>query len=84
MLSTNASSNLAYLQELQDIGTLVEHLLQLVEDDVVAVGAARVGPHGAQCEVETLAGRVPLDGDGAALGAAVAQHQLAVVVEPHL
>lgn len=30
----------AYLQELQDIGTLVEHLLQLVEDDVVAVGAA--------------------------------------------
>lgn len=34
--------------------------------------------------MEALAGRVPLDGDGAALGAAVAQHQLAVVVEPHL
>lgn len=55
-----------------------------MEDDIVAVGAARVGPHSAQGEVETLAVGVPLDGDGAALCGAVTQHQLTVVVQPHL
>ena len=50
----------------------------------MAVGAARVRPHSAQGKVKALAAGVPLDGDGAALGGAVAQHQLAVVVEPHL
>lgn len=73
-----------YLQQLHHVWTLVEHLLQLMEDDIVAVGAAGVGPHGAQGEVETLAVGVPLDGDGAALGGAVTQHQLTVVVQPHL
>lgn len=73
-----------YLQQLHHVGALVEHLLQLVEDDVVAVGAAGVGPHGAQSQVEALAAGVPLDGDGAAFGGAVAQHQLTVVVQPHL
>lgn len=73
-----------YLQQLQHVRVLVEHLLQLVEDDVVAVGAARVGPHGAQGEVEALRVGVPLDGDGAAFGGAVAQHQLAVVIQPDL
>lgn len=73
-----------YLQQLHHVGTLVEHLLQLMEDDVVAVGASGVGPHGAQGQVETLGVGVPLDGDGAALGGAIAQHQLTVVVQPHL
>lgn len=40
----------------------------------MAVGAARVGPHGAKGKVETLAVGVPLDGDGTAFGGAVAQH----------
>lgn len=73
-----------YLQKLHHVRTLVEHLLELMEDDIVAVGAARVRPHGAQGEVEALAVGVPLDGDGAALGGAVTQHQLTVVVQPHL
>lgn len=34
--------------------------------------------------METVVARVPLDGDRAALGRAVAEHQLTVVVEPHL
>lgn len=50
-----------YLQELHHVGHLIEHLLQLVQDDVVAVAAARVGPDGAQGEVETVGARVPLD-----------------------
>lgn len=45
-----------------------------MEDDIVAVGAARVGSHSAQGKVETLAAGVPLDGDRAALGGAVAQN----------
>lgn len=55
-----------------------------MEDDVVAVGAARVRPHGAQGKMETLAAGVPLDGDRAALGCAIAQHQLTVIIQPHL
>lgn len=62
----------------------VEHLLKLMEDDIMAVGAARVRPHSSQGEVETLSAGVPLDGDRAALGGAVAQHQLTVVIQPHL
>lgn len=50
----------------------------------MAVGAARVRPHSSQGEVETLSAGVPLDGDRAALGGAVAQHQLTVVIQPHL
>lgn len=50
----------------------------------MAVGAAGVGTHSAQGEVETLAAGVPLDGDRAAFGGAVTQHQLTVVVQPHL
>jgi len=50
----------------------------------VAVGAAGVGPHRAQGQVEALAAGVPLHGDRAALGDAVAQHQLAIVVQPDL
>lgn len=69
-----------YLQQLHHIWILVEHLLELVEDDVVAVGAAGVWSHRAQGQVETLAARVPLDGDRTAFGGAVAQHQLAVIV----
>lgn len=49
----------------------------------MAVRAARVGPHSAQGKVETLAAGVPLDGDRAALGGAIAQHQLTVVIQPH-
>lgn len=55
-----------------------------MEDDIVAVGAARVGAHSAKGEVETLAVGVPLDRHRAALGGTVAQHQLTVVVQPHL
>lgn len=73
-----------YLQQLHHIWALVEHLLQLMEDDIVAVGAARVGSHSSQGEVEAVAAGVPLDGDRAALGGAVAQHQLTVVIQPHL
>ena len=43
------------------MGRLVEPLLQLVEDDVVAVTAARVGSYGAQRDVEPASARVPLD-----------------------
>lgn len=50
----------------------------------MAVGAARVGAHSAQGKVETLVAGVPLDGDRAALGNAITQHHLTVVVEPHL
>lgn len=50
----------------------------------MAVGAARVRPHSAQGKVETVAVGVPLDGDRTALGGAVAQHQLTVVIQPHL
>lgn len=50
----------------------------------MAVRAARVRAHSAQGKVETLVAGVPLDGDRAALGNAVAQHQLTVVIEPHL
>ena len=50
----------------------------------MAVGAARVGPHGAEGQVEALTAGVPLDGDGAAFGGAVAQHQLTVIIQPHL
>lgn len=55
-----------------------------MKDDVVAVGAARVRPHGAQGKMETLGARVPLDGDRAALSCAIAQHQLTVIIQPHL
>ncbi len=55
-----------------------------MEDDIMAVGAARVRPHSAQGEVETLAAGVPLDGDRTAFGGAVAQYQLTVVIKPHL
>lgn len=51
-----------HLQELDHSGGLVEHLLQLMEDDVMAVAAARVGPHRAQGEVASMAARGPLDG----------------------
>lgn len=50
----------------------------------MAIGAAGVWPHGAQSEVEAVAVGVPLDGDRAAFGGAVAQHQLTVVIQPHL
>lgn len=50
----------------------------------MAVGAARVRPYSAQCKVEALAAGVPLDGDRAALGGAIAQYQLTVVIQPHL
>lgn len=51
-----------------------------MEDDIVAVGTARVWAHCAQGKVETLAAGVPLDGDRTAFGGTVAQHQLTVVV----
>lgn len=73
-----------YLQKLHHIRTLVEHLLQLMEDDVVAVGTARVRSHGAEGEMEALAVGVPLNGDGAALGGAVAQYKLTVIIQPDL
>lgn len=76
--------SLKYLQQLYDVRGLVEHLLELVKDDIVAVGAARVGPHGAQGQMEPLAAGVPLDGDRAAFGGTVAQHQFTVVIQPHL
>jgi len=50
----------------------------------MAVGAARVGPHGSQGKVETLAAGVPLDGDRASFGGAVAYHQFTVIIQPHL
>lgn len=55
-----------------------------MEDDIMAVGAAGVGSHSSQGKVETLSAGVPLDGDRAALGGAIAQHQLTVVIQPHL
>lgn len=55
-----------------------------MEDDVVAIGAARVWPHGAQSEVKALAVGIPLDGDRAAFGGTVAQNHLTVVIQPHL
>lgn len=69
-----------YLQQLHHIWTLVEQLLELVEDDIVAVGTARVWSHCAQGKVETLAARVPLDGDRTAFGGTIAQHQFTVIV----
>ena len=52
-----------YLQQLNHIGGLVEHLLELMQDDVVAVAAARVGSYRPQGEVKPLAAGVPLDGN---------------------
>lgn len=77
-------SRVVYLQQLQHIGVLVEHLLQLVQNYVVTIGATRVGPHSPQGEVEPLAAGVPLDGDRAALCGPVAQYQFAVIVQSHL
>lgn len=75
---------MGYLQQLHHIRVLVKHLLELVKDDIVAVGAARVRAHSTKGKVETLVAGVPLDGDRAALGNAVTQHQLTVVIQPHL
>lgn len=50
----------------------------------MAVGAARIRSHSTQGKVETLTDGVPLDCDRAALGGAVAQHQLTVIIQPHL
>lgn len=72
-----------YLQQLNDIGVLVEHFLQLVKDDVVAVWAAWVGPHSAKGQVKALTVGIPLNGDGAAFCGTVAQNQFAKVVQPN-
>lgn len=49
----------------------------------MAVGAARVRPYSSQSEMKTLATGVPLNSDGTALGGAITQHQLTVIIEPH-
>lgn len=45
-----------------------------MEDDIVAVGAARVGSYSAQGKVKTMAVGVPLNGDRTTLGGTIAQH----------